>query len=380
MSSDNPTWEYRQPVRIRFGAGIVGTLADEIRSFGGRRGVLVTSRSFVRRGVAADVVAKSAGLVVATFGEVSPNPDVGECDACAGMMRREQADFVVALGGGSVMDLAKAAATFCLADRPSADYVGGAAIPAAHLPVIAVPTTAGTGSEITCVAVLSDHDKGLKVPLAAPGFYPALAIVDPEMTYSVPPYLTACTGFDVICHAIEAFWSRHHQPICDALALHAAELALHYLPAAYDGPADSAACHEARAKMAEASVIAGLAFTVPKTTSAHACSYPLTNLLGIPHGEACALTIDYFMRLNDRCGSPRPGEMARRLGYASASELADHLLALKRRLHLRTDLRDFHLDDAMTERLVRGSQHPNLLNNPVTVTVEMLRELYASLR
>lgn len=370
------TWEYQQPVRIRFGNGSIKSLAEEIRQLGGRCGLLVTSPSFVRCGLAAQIMEESGGLLSQLYSQVSPNPEVSECDACAAILRREHCDFVVALGGGSVMDLAKAAATMCLTDESVTAYLGtGRPVPPAHLPVIAAPTTAGTGSEITCVSVLSDHARGVKSPINSDGFYPVVAIVDPELTYSVPPHLTACTGFDVLCHAVEAFWSRYHQPVCDALAVHAVRNVLAWLPVAYEEPHHA----EAREKMAEASVIAGLAFTIPKTTSAHACSYPLTNLLGIPHGEACALTIDYFMRLNAAHGCGRPDELAQLLGYADAGVLAGKIAAMKRQLGVRTNLQDFHLTDAQLEALVQGSKHPNLKNNPVDITEDMLREMYHTL-
>lgn len=369
-------WYYQQPVCIHFGQGVLRKLPEVARSLGGKKGLLVTSKSFVRSGASARILQESEGLLAAVFGQVSPNPDVKECDACAALLRQGHCDFVVALGGGSVMDSAKAAATLCLTDDPAARYLGtGEVLPQAHLPLIAIPTTAGTGSEITCVSVLSDHSRGLKSPMSSDGFYPAVALVDPELTYSVPPYLTACTGMDVLCHAIEAYWSRHHQPVCDALAVHAARLVFEYLPVAYAEGRDA----EAREKMCEASVVAGLAFTLPKTTSAHACSYPLTNLLGIPHGEACGLTIDYFIRQNAELGCARVHELARLLGYADAGALADAVGALKTALHLRTDLHDLHLSEAQQAQLVQGSKHPNLLNNPVEITESMLRRLYSGL-
>lgn len=370
-------WNYAQPVRISFGAGKIKTLAQEVKQFGGRRGVLVTSPSFVRRGMAQQIVTDSDGLLVDVYSQISPNPDVKECDACVEALQRAHADFVVALGGGSVLDCAKAVATFALSGEPSSRYLcGELPIPSAHLPLIAVPTTAGTGSEITCVAVLSDHERGVKAPLNSDGFYPALALVDSELTHSVPPHLTACTGFDVLCHATEAYWSLHHQPICDALAVHAARLVLENLQKAYDSPNDALA----RDRMAEASVIAGLAFTQPKTTSSHACSYALTRILDIPHGEACALTIDYFMRLNAQEGCERIHDFAHLLGYADAYALADAYAALKRATGVKSDLKAYHLTDEIVEALVEGSQHPNLRNNPIEITPQMLRTMYESMR
>ena len=282
----------------------------------------------------------------------------------------------MALGGGSVIDCAKAAATFGLTSCAATDFLGtGKAIPQQHPPIIARPTTSGTASEVTCVAVLSDHQRGIKSPMNSNGFYPTLAIIDPELTLSVPQHLTACTGFDVICHATEAYWSRHRQPVCSTLAVHALDLALHNLLDAYRDGSNL----EARERMAEASVTAGLAFTLPKTTSAHACSYPLTNLLGIPHGEACAMTITYFMRFNNSHGCGLVDELAHKLGYAGTEALASTLDHMRSEMGLRLDLKSFNLTASKLEALIQGSKHPNLLNNPVEITEQMLLDMYASM-
>ena len=292
----------------------------------------------------------------------------------AEIIRQNNIGFVVALGGGSPMDCAKAAASVALTQDSIRKYHGtGVALPAEHLPLIAIPTTAGTGSEVTCVSVLSDHANGKKAPIVSEGFYPAAAIIDPELTYTMPPAVTAGTGIDVLSHAIEGYWSKGHQPICDTLAIHAAALVFKYLYRAYENPSDE----EAREKMCEASVIAGLAFTLPKTTSSHACSFPLTNIYHIPHGEACGLTLDYFVRINARgTGSERVETLAKALGFADAEALADAIFALKQKLGLRCDLKDLHLEEEQIAELVKISRHPNLYNNPVEITDEMLDKMY----
>lgn len=370
-------WNYTQPVAVRFGNGRLNELPQVIQGLGGTRGLLVTSPSFEKRGVVTHLQTTCPGLFAAVYASVSPNPDVKECEACIQLIRQNQCDFVVALGGGSVMDCAKAAASFSTAENPVSYYMDGGAVPEHSLPLIAVPTTAGTGSEITCVAVLSDHQRGLKLPLSGNNLYPTAAIIDPELTYSVPQHTTACTGMDVLCHALEAYWSRYHLPVCDALAVHALKLVFTYLPAVCKEPNNAFA----REKMAEASVIAGMAFTVPKTTSAHACSYPLTNLLGIAHGEACALTIDHFLRINLEMETDgRIAELAKLLGFESGAAMADSITDLKREIGMMPDLKQYHLTDEQLEALVQGSKHPNLLNNPVKITEEMLRDLYEGLR
>lgn len=369
-------WQYSQPVRVIFGDGSLGRLTAELEALGLSRGLLVTSPSFVRRGLAARLVDDSRGLIGHIYSDVSPNPDVTQCDACADIIRRHGCGFVVALGGGSVLDCAKAAAAVAAADVPAAACLAGdAPLPAPLIPVIAVPTTAGTGSEVTSVAVLSDHARGIKAPLSSPALYPLLAIVDPTLTATLPSYITACSGLDALCHAVEAYWSRHHLPPCDALALSAAATILEWLPRAVADPSDA----EARARMAEASLLAGLAFALPKTTSAHACSYPLTNRLGIPHGEACALTLTWFMRLNAARGCTRTAELAHHLGFPDAGALADAIDSLRERTGLRAGLAELRLPDDTVALLARESRHPNLLNNPVEISDADLADLYRHL-
>ena len=129
--------------------------------------------------------------------------------------------------------------------------------------------------------------------------------------------------------------------------------------------------------MCEASVIAGLAFTLPKTTSSHACSFPLTNIYHIPHGEACGLTLDYFVRINaEGTGEERVEILAKALGFTDANALADAILELKQKLGLRCDLKDLHLGEEQIAELVKISRHPNLYNNPVEITDEMLDKMY----
>lgn len=371
------TWEYLQPVTIRFGEGMVKKVKQAAEELGCSRGLLVSDPFFLASGLAQKIVDASEGALIEVYGQVSPNPEVSEVDACARLIREKEIDFLAALGGGSALDCAKAAGSICFTNDSIRDYHGtGAAMPEKHLPLIAIPTTAGTGSEVTCVAVLSDKKLGKKGPIVSNGFYPKIALIDPELTYTLPPYMTASTGIDVLCHAIESYWSKAHQPVCDALAVYAGKLVFQHLQSVCRNPND----REGRRKMAEASVIAGLAFTLPKTTGSHACSFPLTNLLHIPHGEACGLTLDYFARINADAENGRVQKLARELGFADVNEMADAIVQLKKDIGLRIDLKEYHLTDAQVADLVRISRHPNLYNNPVEITDEMLNEIYQSMR
>lgn len=367
-------WNYLQPVKITFGNGYVKKISEIAKKLNCKNGLLVADPFFFTNGLAEEIMKESDGMLVQMFGDLSPNPDVTEVDACADVIRKNDVGFVVALGGGSSMDCAKAAASIALTDDSIRKYHGtGIPMSQEHLPLIAIPTTAGTGSEVTCVSVLTNHANGKKSPIVSDGFYPSYAIIDPELTYTMPPKVTAGTGIDVLAHALEGFWSKGHQPICDACALHAAELVFKYLYRAYDNPTDV----EAREKMCEASVIAGLAFTLPKTTASHACSFPLTNIHHIPHGEACGLTLDYFMKINIKGEEGyRIEELAKKLGFVNAMAMADEIHNLKDKMGLRNDLKDLELTEEQIQDLVRISRHPNLYNNPVEITDEMLDEMY----
>ena len=370
-------WEYLQPVVIRFGEGVSGKIRQVAKDLGCSKGLLVSDPFFMKSGLAEKIVETSEGVLTGIYSQISPNPEVVEVDACAEQIRESQIDFLVALGGGSALDCAKAAGSICFTEDSIRKYHGtGENMPQKHLPLIAIPTTAGTGSEVTCVAVLSDKELGKKGPIVSNGFYPSIALIDPELTYTLPPYMTASTGIDVLCHALEGFWSKGHQPVCDALALHACKIVFRYLKTVYNNPQDK----EARAKMAEASVIAGLAFTLPKTTSSHACSFPSTNLLHIPHGEACGLTLDYFARINADAQNGRVHEFAKELGFKDMYDMADAIHQLKTDIGLRTNLKEFNLTDEQVADLVRISRHPNLYNNPIDITDEMLNEMYQSMR
>lgn len=369
-------WNYRQPVDIYFGCGQLERLGDFIDKIGGRRGLLVTSQSFVSSGMAQNISQLCKSTIVAVYGQVCPNPDVTDVDRCSELIAGNRCDYIVAIGGGSVMDCAKAASVYGPSQKSVRTYFDGDRnMPLFHLPVVAIPTTAGTGSEVTSVSVISDHAKGEKEPLASDAFYPAIALVDPSLTYSMPPHLTACTGMDALCHAIEAFWGRKHQPVCDALAVKALKLILNNITDAY---ADGANCG-ARVAMSEASLLAGLAFALPKTSSAHACSYPLTNVLGIPHGEACALTIDYWLRFNAAHGDERSRILVQELGFEDAGKMADRLGELKAELGLMTNLKSFNLSTMQIDNLIEATTSPNLLNNPVEIHRSDIADMYRSL-
>ena len=370
------SWKYYQPVTIFFGRGKVEELNGILTGMKLKNGLLVSDPVFAANGTADKILEYSGGLLKMVFSNITPNPTVENVDECASVIRANGIEFVAALGGGSSLDCAKAAASCTAAPWSVAEYHGGKRkFGAEHLPLVAIPTTAGTGSEVTSVAVLTDPRRGVKAPLVSDNFFPAAAVIDPVLTLTVPEKVTASTGMDVLSHALEGFWSKGHQPVCDAMALHAARLVFEYLPRAYRDATDI----EAKEKMCEASVMAGMAFGLPKTAGSHACSFPLTNIYHIPHREACAFTLDSFTRINAGAEGGRVDDFARRLGFTGADEMADRILAMKKEMKLKVTLGDAGIREEEIQNLAELSKHPNMLNKPVEMTHEKIVEMYGKL-
>ncbi len=370
-------FDFTLPVKIKFGANCTDGLSDYLKSCGLTQGVLVCDSSLDKSGVAAQIADKCGGHIKAVFSDLVPNPTVKNVDACAAVMRKVHADFALALGGGSTMDCAKSACAIAKCNDSIALYhTGGKPLSKeSGIPLIAIPTTAGTGSEVTFVSVLTDEEKQLKAPLGNPLLLPELAMVDPILTYSVPPAVTASTGLDVLCHAIEGFWSTKHQPICDALALDSAKRVFTFLFRAFVDGTDA----EAREQLCLASLQAGMAFSFPKTTGCHACSFPLTNRFHIPHGEACVLTLDYFVRLNTDCENGRLQTFAHDCGFKDTDEMAGAIYHLKKITGMRLTLRSMGISEDDIPELVSLSQHPNMKNNPVPMDAESIEKMYREL-
>ncbi|WP_141604193.1 iron-containing alcohol dehydrogenase family protein [Terrilactibacillus laevilacticus] len=370
---------YKQPVPIDFGAGKIKQLPKILKQMNLNRGILISAPSMVRLGIAEEIKKQSEGRIVAIFSDIRPNPTVKNTDNCAQMIRENKCEFAVALGGGSIMDCAKVACYVAGTENKTADYLSkNIPVTGSSIPLIAIPTTSGTASEITTVSVLTDEDRDVKAPLASDLFYPVYALVDPELTLSCPPYVTAASGLDVLAHSLEAFYGKKHQPLTDLPAERAASLVFKHLLTAYHEPDNI----EARAKMSEASVTAGMAFNLTQTAAAHACSYPLTQDFHIPHGEACAFTLPSFWKINSKGPEvERLEAFSQRLGFEDAEELANQIDAMKKEMGLRLTLNDVGVNTEQDlDQLVEGSFSPNMYNNPVEMTKESLKEMYSALK
>ena len=371
-------WNYMQPVEIVFKCGIINEISSFLTGRGFNRGILVCDEFFANSGII-NKFWKSH-----VFSDIQPNPTLKNADECVRAIVDCKAEYVLVLGGGSVIDCAKIAAALAKTRQKAADVHSGSeklgagnsfAEDVSFLPVIAVPTTSGTGSEVTCVSVLTDETLGKKAPIFDTRLFPKIAVIDPELTVSMPPKLTAETGMDALAHALEGFWSKNHQPICEAMSLSAAGKIFKSLLKAHKDGSDM----EARTQMSEAALIAGLAFALPKTAASHACSYPLTAKYNIPHGEACAFTLAAFARINAEADGKRLHRFAKKLGFADAYAMADRIDDMKDEMGLVMTLKDAEIPEADIPSLAEMSKHPNLLNNPVEMDTEELTEMYKSL-
>lgn len=374
-------WEFNLPVKLVFGSGKRSDLAKYIDEIGGTRGVLVCGNSFCKNGVADEFLRLGGGKIVEIFSDIRPNPTTDNVNDCVRLMREVDADFAVALGGGSPMDCCKAACAIARGDDNIEPYHSlGKPISAKEaIPMIAVTTTSGTASEVTNISVLTDINKNLKQPMNDPAMYPKIAVIDPELTLTVPPQVTASTGLDVLSHAIESYWSTLNQPICSACSIYAARLVFEWLEKAYTEPENLTA----REKMAEASIVAGVAFSHPRTTGSHACSFPLTNIYGIPHGEACAFTLDYFVKFNAKHADSdgRLDALAKDCGFDSAYEMADEISAMKKRMGMRSRLSEIGCtSDEQIAELTKKSMSMLMKRNPIELSESDIGEMYNKLK
>ena len=374
-------WEFNLPVKLVFGNGKRHNLNEYIDEIGGKCGVLVCGKSFTKNGIADEFVENANGRIKAVFSDIRPNPTTDNVDACVKLIREIGADFAVALGGGSPMDCCKAACAIAKGNDVIRSYHSeGKPVSADEaIPMIAFSTTSGTASEVTNISVLTDVEKNLKNPMNDPAMYPKIAVIDPELTLSVPKQVTASTGLDVLSHAVESYWSTLNQPVCTACSIYSARLVFEWLEKAYNEPDNL----EAREKMAEASIVAGVAFSHPRTTGSHACSFPLTNIYGVPHGEACAFTLDYFMKFNadnaDENG--RITALARDCGFDSPYAMADEISAMKKRMGMKSRLSEIGCTtEGQILELTEKSMSMLMERNPIALTKENIYEMYKNLK
>lgn len=320
-------WQFDFPGRLVFGRRSVERLPEVLATLAAGTALLVTDRAIRASGVP-DVVRRAAGAAaeIHVFDGGVPEPSFDIVRACAERARASGANVLIAVGGGSVMDLGKAAAVLLAHGGRIADYVGEGRVPGPILPLVCLPTTAGTGSEVSPACVLTDPSKGGKVGLLSPHLRPRAAIVDSDLSRSCPPRVTADSGIDALTHALEAFLARDHgdvgfaaderpvfqgrQPIGRALAAEAITLVGRNLRRAVTDGEDA----EAREAVALGATVAGLAFSSVGVGLVHALEYPLGGTTLCSHGAMNGLLLPHVLRFQRPVRQDELGTVARLLG------------------------------------------------------------------
>jgi alcohol dehydrogenase class IV len=308
--------------RILYGPGVVREVGFEAQKIGGSRAVIVTDKVLRQTGLVDRVVEGLAGsgvAMVGIFDDVPPNSEVLVVERGAALARGWDCDVLIAIGGGSVIDTAKGMNIVLSEGGALLDYEGAGMLNRPLRPLIAIPTTAGTGSEITIAAVIKDDARGIKLEFSSPFIPPNVAILDPELTLGLPPGLTASTGMDALTHAIEAYVSPYSEPICDALGLHAMRMIAANLPLAVRHGDDL----EARGNMLLAAALAGMSFSNALCGVVHAMAHACGGRFSVPHGVANAILLPFGMEFNLEAAAPRLAEVAAALGVDVAGRRLD---------------------------------------------------------
>jgi alcohol dehydrogenase class IV len=363
MALPDANWNY--PTAIRFGAGRIAELGEACRSLGVERPLLVTDPALAKLPmVDSALAAAGAGL----FCAIHANPVGADVEAGLAAYRDGGHDGVIAFGGGSALDVGKVIAFLSGQSRPIWDFEDqedwwSRADPAGIAPVVAVPTTAGTGSEVGRAGVILDVDAGVKKIIFHPKMMPAIVILDPELTLGLPPHVTAATGMDALSHCLEAYCAPGFHPMADGIAAEGMKLIARWLPRAVEQGGDI----EARGHMLVAASMGATAFQ-KGLGGMHALSHPIGALLGTHHGLTNAVLMPYILAFNRTAVEERLARLAGYIGLEDASfdGFLGWIVELRRRLAIPHTLAELGVSAAEVERIaIMAETDPSAGGNPL---------------
>lgn len=370
--------------RLLTGAHASHQLAHEMQQLAMQRPLLVSDRGVSEAGIIATVTAQlnQAGVhQVTVFDAISAEPEMAVVEACRELFVAEGCDGIVAIGGGSAMDTAKAVAVYVGDTRPLAELFGEDQVEPRQYPLICLPTTAGTGSEVTNISILADTQAQLKKGIVSNELLPDVAIVAPELTLSCPPGVTAASGIDALVHAVESYLSRFATALTEPYSLAAIRKIKASLVQAYQEPENMVA----REEMATASLMAGLAFGNAGVGAVHALAYPLGGRYHLSHGMSNAMMLVPVMRWNQAACPERFVELAKAFGAAdsiSAEAAGDYVLqqlqALCAAVNIPAQLREFDIPESALPELAKAASGVTRLlrNNPRELSVQDIEAIY----
>ena len=375
MDNQEVKFRYHNSVKISFGAGIY---SDELQRIIGNQslkiGLFYGCSAMKKIGAIENIKRVLSGCQIIEYGNISPNPDIQDIKSALSNQNQKEINWIIAIGGGSVLDFGKSVAfLLCQQHEIEAFLEKSVDNPNPGLPFIAIPTTSGTGSEVTPWATIWDNQRKKKHSLAHELMFPNYAIIDPQLTLRLPAKITAYTAFDALSHALEAFWSKFSNPVSDLFAINSITLVMYNLSELMSDLQNL----ELRSKLAKASLYAGLAFSNTKTTAVHAVSYPMTLHYSVPHGIACSLTLGELLMFNkDYINKEKLAHLLDFLGYADVNELKRKFDELAKEAHLPTSLKEAGIPREGIEVILEEGFHPErVTNNPRELTKIELRQI-----
>ncbi|MGN8646211.1 iron-containing alcohol dehydrogenase [Gracilibacillus sp. HCP3S3_G5_1] len=375
-------FRYEMPTKIEFGTGKVDNLAKFVDEVKGNNVLIVGDPGVLNAGIIEKVEnsLKKANFVYQIFSDIGTEATIESVDKAYRLARENQCDVVVGVGGGSSLDIAKAVGLLLGNGGDIRDYVGLDKVPSQAKPVIAIPTTAGTGSEITRFSVLSDKKAKAKLSVGSMFNCPTIALVDPKLTLTLPPHLTAATGMDALTHALESFVNKETQPISEALSREAMKLISRSLRLAVVQGENL----NARKDMLLASTMAAMAFNTTRLGLAHSLAIPLGAKFNIPHGVVNAILLPEVMQFNLIGNTQKFIEIAKIFGekvdglsdLEAAQKAVDAVRRLNEDIGIRHHLSDFHVTEEDLEEVAKEAMlSGNTPINPVKPTIEDFKNI-----
>lgn len=370
-------FKYFLPVNIEFGSGKVAKAGELTKPYG-KKALIVTGHSSAKKSGLYDKVKdslKAEGIDSVLFDKVAQNPLTTTAAEGAAFAKENGCDVVVAIGGGSIMDCAKAIAFLAVNDGDVSDYIFGKKASDTALPIILIPTTCGTGSEGNGFAVLTNPDNGDKKSLRCNAIVAKVSIVDPECMMTMPKHVLASVGFDALCHNMEAYTSKIAQPFTDALSLYAVDLIAHNLVDVYKGTGSK----ESWEKITLASTIGGMVINTAGVTLAHGMEHPASGLKDIVHGKGLAALTPTIIEASYQGAPEKFAKLAKLFGGEKAEDLAGKVRELLEAIDLTCTLSDLGIEEKdipwMAENCMKVSA-PSIANNPVVFSQEKIAEIY----
>ncbi|UOH75702.1 iron-containing alcohol dehydrogenase [Acinetobacter schindleri] len=386
-----PYYEFFCPVKVIAGHAALEHIPFELSTLGAKRPLIITDKGVRANNLLAPIEAafeSTDAEIAAIFDDVPPDSSLGTVRLAAQLYRDNNCDAIIAIGGGSVIDTSKA--TNILVSEGGDDllkYSGAHNLPKPLKPFFVIPTTSGTGSEVTMVAVVSDTEKNLKMPFASYYLMPHAAILDPRMTQTLPPHLTAMTAMDAMTHAVEAYTCMAANPISDAYATAAVKKVSENLFKVLDNPSDA----QGRLELAQASTMAGIAFSNSMVGLVHSLGHALGAVAHLPHGLCMNLFLPYVLEYNKEVNGGKIAELllplagpdiyAQTPGHLRADKAIATIQAMRDRIYALTKLprtlsetgkvSEAQLDEVAEKALNDGS----IIYNPKEATLEDLKTI-----